>query len=78
MLSLIANSPTPMNQPSTIPNLSLVTEEAPVTLPPAIRLHEPEGQAGRATKRILLLEDDAAFGEIMTDFLRESGIRIEF
>lgn len=56
--------------------LPATVETAPDTLPPSIRLHQPEGESSAAKKRILLLEDDAAFGEIMTDFLRESGFEV--
>ena len=34
------------------------------------------GSANRAVKRVLLLEDDPAFGEIMAEFLRESGFEV--
>jgi CheY-like chemotaxis protein len=38
---------------------------------PALRVHPRAAEAEQ--KRILLLEDDAAFKEIMTDFLRENN-----
>ncbi len=47
------------------------------SLPPAIRLHAPADASQPALRRVLLLEDDPAFGEIMTDFLRESGCEVE-
>ena len=46
------------------------------SLPAGIRLHEPADSAQTAMKKVLLLEDDPAFGEIMTDFLRESGFDV--
>jgi DNA-binding response OmpR family regulator len=39
-----------------------------------IRLHEEPD--ANAAKKVLLLEDDPAFKEIMTDFLQESGFEV--
>ena len=44
-------------------------------VPSGIRLHE-EPNAAEAMKKVLLLEDDPAFKEIMTDFLKESGFAV--
>ena len=71
-----------MSQPANISTVDFTTAEAPLppeesTLPPNIRLHEPADSAQPAKKKVLLLEDDPAFGEIMTDFLRESGFEVE-
>lgn len=79
MLSNPANDPVPMSQAATISTESLAPEAtatAPNTLPSGIRVHEPEGEGHPAKQRILLLEDDPAFGEIMSDFLRESGYEV--
>ena len=38
-----------------------------------LRVVEPTDDATPKKKKVLLLEDDPAFGEIMTDFLTESG-----
>ena len=46
-----------------------LAESAPVPL----RVVEPTDDATPKKKKVLLLEDDPAFGEIMTDFLTESG-----
>ena len=57
------------------PSVSVVS---PLTEPevqvPAFRIHEPEDAP--AKKKVLLLEDDAAFKEIMTDFLCENGYEV--
>ena len=68
-----------MSQPANISTVDF--SPAPATpqadsMPPSIRLHEPEDSAKTAVKKVLLLEDDPAFGEIMTDFLRESGFDV--
>ena len=69
-----------MSQPANISTVDFSPQKisAPpdASLPPAIRLHEPAGSANRAVKRVLLLEDDPAFGEIMAEFLRESGFEV--
>src|ERR1700761_4421698 len=44
-------------------------------LPSGLRLVETPGTVS-ATKKVLLLEDDPAFKEIMTDFLKESGFEV--
>jgi DNA-binding response OmpR family regulator len=41
-----------------------------------IRVHPTPDAATAQTKKILLLEDDPAFKEIMTDFLQESGFQV--
>jgi DNA-binding response OmpR family regulator len=48
---------------------------APVenVVPSGIRLVEPVAEVA---KKVLLLEDDPAFKEIMTDFLQESGFQV--
>lgn len=56
--------PSPDNAPPHNPN------------PAGLRLHEPTDAAKPARKKVLLLEDDPAFGEIMTDFLTESGFEV--
>ncbi len=70
-----------MSQLANISTVDFTSAEAVVqpgsSLPPGIRLHEPADSAQTAKKKILLLEDDPAFGEIMTDFLRESGFEVE-
>jgi DNA-binding response OmpR family regulator len=43
---------------------------------PSLRLHPTPEEAAVQTKKILLLEDDPAFKEIMTDFLSESGFQV--
>ena len=42
-------------------------------VPSGLRLHEPDAEP---VKKVLLLEDDPAFKEIMTDFLKESGFEV--
>ncbi len=44
--------------------------------PAGLRIHEPTDATRPALKKVLLLEDDATFGEIMSDFLRESGFEV--
>jgi CheY-like chemotaxis protein len=46
---------------------------APVTEAPAFRVHEP---AAELQKKILLVEDDPAFQEIMKEFLTEVGYEV--
>ena len=41
-----------------------------------IRIHESPETTAAKRKRVLLLEDDPAFKEIMTDFLQESGFEV--
>ena len=58
------------SQPATAPEI------AANVLPSGIRIHEsPEAGASYA-KKVLLLEDDPAFKEIMTDFLKETGFEV--
>jgi DNA-binding response OmpR family regulator len=59
-----------MSQPAPI------SEPAPNILPSGIRLHENVDANAEVAKKVLLLEDDPAFKEIMTDFLRESGFEV--
>ena len=69
-----------MSQPANISTVDFAPAPlAPPTdsLPPSIRIHPPADAAKTALKKVLLLEDDPAFGEIMTDFLRESGFEVE-
>ena len=42
---------------------------------PSFRIHEEN--SGTAVRKILLLEDDPAFKEIMTDFLTENGYNVK-
>ena len=44
--------------------------------PPTLRVHPTPAEASAQTKKILLLEDDPAFKEIMSDFLKESGFEV--
>lgn len=44
-------------------------------VPSGIRLHE-EPDALTGVRKVLLLEDDPAFKEIMTDFLKETGFEV--
>jgi len=69
-----------MSQPA---NISTVDFTAPPatdlpadSLPATIRMHEPADAAEAASKKILLLDDDPAFGEIIGEFLRESGFEV--
>ena len=69
-----------MSQPANISTVDFAPPAAtPATdsLPAPIRIHQPTGSPNEAKKKVLLLEDDPAFGEIMTDFLRESGFEVE-
>jgi CheY-like chemotaxis protein len=69
-----------MSQPANISTVDFAPT-APIappdsSLPASIRIHEPADCAKPAMKKVLLLEDDPAFGEIMGDFLRESGFEV--
>ena len=69
-----------MSQPANISTVDFSPAAAAPpkdSLPAGIRLHPPANGAKPALKKVLLLEDDPAFGEIMTDFLRESGFEVE-
>ncbi|MGB8170444.1 MAG: response regulator [Chthoniobacteraceae bacterium] len=63
---------------------ALATAPAPATpstgvLPfsqPSLRVHPSAAEDSARTRKILLLEDDPAFKEIMTDFLQESGFEV--
>lgn len=46
----------------------------PLTATPQFRIHKPESEQ---RKKVLLLEDDPAFKEIMTDFLGENGYEVK-
>ncbi len=68
-----------MSQPANISTVDFSPQPMPPatdSLPAPIRVHQPAG-AAKLGKKVLLLEDDPAFGEIMTDFLRESGFEVE-
>jgi DNA-binding response OmpR family regulator len=56
-----------------LPNV--LSDPAANVVPSGIRLHE-DPNAAEAVKKVLLLEDDPAFKEIMTDFLQESGFAV--
>ena len=50
---------------------------APDSALSALRMHTPdEDSASSGNKKVLLLEDDPAFKEIMTDFLGETGFKV--
>lgn len=49
---------------------------APNVVPSGIRLHEPPVPGAEHVRKVLLLEDDPAFKEIMADFLTESGFEV--
>src|SRR5436309_2120052 len=59
-----------MSLPATAP------ESASNILPSGIRVHESNDPNAVPAKKVLLLEDDPAFKEIMTDFLRETGFEV--
>ena len=59
-----------MSQPATAP------DSAANVLPLGIRVHESNDPNVIPPKKVLLLEDDPAFKEIMTDFLRETGFEV--
>lgn len=61
---------------STVDFASAETAAPPNSLPASIRLHETADAVRPAVKKVLLLEDDPTFGEIMNDFLRESGFEV--
>jgi DNA-binding response OmpR family regulator len=68
-----------MSLPATLPrpDQAPATKAAPdVAKPPGIRVHEGQEQVAKGHKKVLLLEDDPAFKEIMTDFLTESGYTV--
>ncbi|MEA3212560.1 MAG: hypothetical protein QOE70_5617 [Chthoniobacter sp.] len=44
--------------------------------PPAFRVHPGPELNGVSNRKVLLLEDDPAFKDIMTDFLKESGFEV--
>src|SRR5438067_13828404 len=52
---------------------AIAPEIAENVVPSGIRLVEPHAEVA---KKVLLLEDDPAFKEIMTDFLKESGFAV--
>jgi DNA-binding response OmpR family regulator len=60
-----------MSQLATAPDFT-----APAAATPALRVHPTPTEAAAQTKKILLLEDDPAFKEIMNDFLQESGFEV--
>ena len=45
------------------------------SMPTGLRVHDPINDA-KTAKKVLLLEDDPEFKEIMGDFLRESGYEV--
>ncbi|HEX8294741.1 MAG TPA: response regulator [Chthoniobacteraceae bacterium] len=50
---------------------------APEVIPaPTLRIHGSEEENASKVRKILLLEDDPSFKEIMSDFLRESGFEV--
>src|SRR5947207_2827408 len=51
-------------------------EPAANVVPSGIRVHESTEPGANVAKKVLLLEDDPAFKEIMTDFLRETGFEV--
>ncbi|MCE9610677.1 MAG: response regulator [Chthoniobacter sp.] len=68
-----------MSQSATLTAVDFATDatDSPVdSLPSSLRLHEPTDETKTKKKRVLLLEDDPAFSEIMTDFLKESGFDV--
>jgi DNA-binding response OmpR family regulator len=56
-----------------LPALAPTIDTANV-VPSGIRVHQEPRPDG--SKKVLLLEDDPAFKEIMTDFLKESGFEV--
>ena len=64
--------PANMSQPA----LTAEQDVSSNILPSGIRVHEEADANTVPTKKVLLLEDDPAFKEIMTDFLRESGFEV--
>lgn len=65
-----------MSQPASNPQSELPADQVPNDNPAGLRIHQPTDSTQPAKKKVLLLEDDVAFGEIMTDFLRESGFEV--
>lgn len=63
---------TMVNSASSSPSPS----SSPASGQPALRVHPSPAEAAQQAKRILLLEDDPSFKEIMTDFLKESGFEV--
>ncbi len=65
-----------MSQPANISTVDFKSQSAAKpaadSLPSGIRVHEDAD----TSRKVLLLEDDPAFGEIMGDFLRESGFEV--
>ncbi len=55
---------------------ALAAEAVPNVVPSGIRVHESIDPNVVPAKKVLLLEDDPAFKEIMTDFLQESGFEV--
>jgi DNA-binding response OmpR family regulator len=51
-------------------------EPAANVVPSGIRIHESIESGASVAKKVLLLEDDPAFKEIMTDFLTETGFNV--
>jgi DNA-binding response OmpR family regulator len=51
-------------------------ESATENLPPNLRSIEIPAPGTEPAKKVLLLEDDEAFKEIMTDFLKETGFEV--
>jgi DNA-binding response OmpR family regulator len=43
---------------------------------PTLRVHPTPAEAASSCRKVLLLEDDPAFKEIMSDFLTESGFEV--
>ena len=62
--------PANMSQTATAPEI------ASNVLPSGIRLQESPEAGSSYAKKVLLLEDDPAFKEIMTDFLKETGFEV--
>jgi DNA-binding response OmpR family regulator len=58
-----------------LPSIAQLPAAAPFPQP-NLRVHPTPAEASARTKKILLLEDDPAFKEIMTDFLHESGFEV--
>jgi len=49
---------------------------SPAAPAPSLRVHPSPGETAAHAKKILLLEDDPAFKEIMSEFLSESGFEV--
>ena len=66
-----------MSQLATAPTLpASPSSEAIPAAPPSLRIHPAPEPGATPSRKILLLEDDPAFMEIMTDFLCESGFEV--